>query len=247
MIQVALEYRPIEFIPWMRRIETHFPARWSEMNAEQIAAIPDLQRGRIDDSKLLHIFLGVKLSVARRVGSFQKFCILRHLKYIQNPEPIGYFVIKKLGWFKAPANNLKGVTFGTFVFGDTYYQNYSAGKKSDLNRFIACYYTGKKGFDEKLIEQNAKIISTFPLAKREAIAINYGLVREWLGQAYPYVFQKTEPGQKTDKSAGWVNVFDAVVGDDIGNQDKYAQLPVSTVLRYLNNRTKNFYKYGSKV
>jgi hypothetical protein len=246
MIAITVQYKPFGFF-WKRTLETWLPARWSEMTARQIAAIPDLQSGRIDDSKLLHIFLGIKRHIAKRIDSYSKYCILRNLKYIAEPEPFGNFVIKTIVGFKAPGNQLKGVTFGAFIFGDTYYQNYLAGKKEDLNRFIACFYVNRHGFNDKNIETNAKIIGLVDIRIREAVAINYVLIREWLAMAYPYVFQKAEAGQKQEKSTGWVGVFDAVVGDDIANQEKYSEKPLSMILRFLNRKTKEYYKNGGKV
>lgn len=243
MITVELEYRPFAFIPLVRRVEKRLPSRWSEMKPDQIIAIPSLQRDLLDDRKILQIFLGIKRSIAKRIDNYQILHILRNLKYIREPEPLGSFVIKKIMGFNAPDDNLKGITFGAFIFADTYYQNYLGGKREDLARFIACLYTDRKGFNEKLIERHAKIIRGAGFTTCEAIAINYALVREWLARAYPYVFQKVEQG-KADKSKGWVGIFDMLVENDLGNQDKYAQLPVSTVLRYLNNRTKNYYKNG---
>jgi hypothetical protein len=246
MIPVTLEYKLLGFL-WRKRLETQLPARWSEMNARQIVAIPDLQRGKLDESKLLEIFLGIKRNIARRIDSYQKFCILRYLKYISEPEPLGNFVIKSIDIFHAPENNLKGVTFGAFIFGDTYYQNYLNGRKEDLNRFIACYYTISGKFYDQMVEEHALIIKETDLATREAIAINYALIREWLAKAYPYVFRKAEEGKKHEKFKGWVEVFDNVVGDDIVNADKVAKTPLSMMLRHLNRKTKQFYKNGSKV
>jgi hypothetical protein len=246
MIPVALEYRPFGFL-WRRRLETKLPARWSELTPLQISSIPDLQRDKLDEIKLLEIFLGVKRKIARRVDSYQRYCILRNLKYISQPEPVGNFIIKSIAGFSAPEKNLKGVTFGAFIFGDTYYQNYITGRKEDLNRFIACYYLPEGKFDDRQIESHARIISETDLPVREAIAINYALIREWMARAYPYVFQKVENGKKAENSKGWVAVFDMVVGDDIVNEDKYAEKSLSSMLRYLNRKTKEYYKNGSKI
>lgn len=246
MIAVTVRYKPFGFF-WERTLEKRLPARWSEMNPRQIAAIPHLQRGTIDDCKLLQIFLGIKKSIAKRIDRYQAYCILRNLKYIKEPEPLGKFVIKRLVGFKAPGDQLKNITFGAFIFGDTYYQNYISGKNDDLNRFIACYYYNRYGFREKNIEAHARIIGLTDIAVREAVAINYALIREWLAKAYPYVFQKAEEGQKQKKSNGWVGVFDAVVGDDLVNQEKYAEKPLSIILRFLNRKTKEYYKNGGKV
>lgn len=244
MIAITIEYKPFGFFR-RRKLNTGLPEQWSEMTPKQIAAIPQIQKGKIDDSKLLQIFLGIKRSIAKQIGSYQKYCILRNLKYIAKPEPVGTFKIKKIVGFKAPGDHLEGITFGAFMFGDTYYQYYLDGKKGDLNRFIACFYYNRHGFDDKNRERNARIIGLVDLSIREAIAINYALIREWLAKAHPYVFQKIDVRQKHKKFSGWVGVFDGLVQNDFGNQDKYALFPVSTVLRHLNNLLKEQYKNGS--
>jgi hypothetical protein len=246
MISVAIEYKPLGFLR-KRRINTSLPVRWSEMTPIQIAAIPRLHRGELDDRKILQIFLGVKKSIARHIDHFQSYYILRNLKYIKEAEPIAKFVVKDIQGFKAPDDKLKDVTFGAFIFGDTYFQNYIGGKKEDLDKFIASFYCNEKGFSEKDIETNAAIIALADISVREAIAINYGLVREWLAKAYPFVFQKSVSGKKRAKNSGWVAVFDRLVQNDLANQDKYSQLPVSTVLRNLNIKMEDYIKNGGKV
>jgi hypothetical protein len=246
MIAVTLEYRPYGFL-WKRRLEAKMPDNWSEMNANQIIAIPALNNGTMDEFKLLHIFLGIKKGIAKRINDYQRFCIITNLKYIAKAGSVDHFIIKKILVFKAPGKYLEGVTFGAFMFGDTYYQNYMEGKTEDLDKFIACFYYNRFGFREKDIDTTARLISIDDVSIRKAIAINYALIREWLSQLYPYVFQKVEAGRKTNKSKGWVAVFDAIVGDDIVNSEKLAEKPLSEVLRYLNRKTKESYKNGCKV
>jgi hypothetical protein len=246
MIAVSVQYKPFGFL-WRRTLEKKLPARWSELTPDQIALVPKLYQGTVDDCKLLQVFLGIKKSIAKRIDRYQSYCILRNLKYIREPESLDKFIIKKLVGFKAPGDKLKDITFGAFIFGDTYYQNYITGKTEDLDKFIACFYYNRFGFEEKNIERNARIIGLTDIRIRWAVAINYGLIREWLAKAYPYVFQKAESGQKQEKPGGWVGVFDRVVGDDIVNQEKYADKPLSIMLRYLNRKTKEFYKNGGKV
>jgi hypothetical protein len=244
MIAITLEYRPLGFL-WRRKLNKHMPARWSEMTARQMIAIPELTHGTIDDFKLLQIFIGIKKSIAKRLGGYQRFCLLQNLKYIKDLEPLSNFVINRIFGFHAPKNRLKDVSFGAFIFGDTYYQNYVSGKKEDLNKFIACFYYSRLGFKEKNIEINARLIGLSDILVREAVAVNYGLIREWLAKAYPYVFQKAEHSNK--RSKGWVGVFDMLVKDDLANQDKWSKLPVSTVLRNLNLKIEDYLKNGGKV
>jgi hypothetical protein len=243
MISITIEYRPWGLLR-SRNKEAQLPERWSEMTPAQLSLIPSVRRGVINENRMLRVFLNLKSSLIKRLDAWQRHCILQQLDYINKPEAHSSFMIRKVLWFKAPAARLKDITFGQFIFGDSYYQSYIEGNLGDLDRFIACFYTDKKGFSDKTVESNSKIIRAADLHLREAIAINYALIREWLAKEYPYLFRRSD---KPGKSSGWVTVFDLVVGDDIANHDKYAASPLSMVLRYLNNKIKESYKHGSNV
>lgn len=246
MIAVDIEYKPLGILP-LRRITAKMPARWSELTADQMEIVPALIRGGIEERRIVEVFLGVRRRIAKVMDSYQRFCIIQLLKFLKTPEPSGTFIIPRIKGFHRPGNNLKGVCFGAFMYGDTYYQRYVTGDKKSLDRFIACYYYDKKGFNELLIEKHAAEISKARLEIREAIAVNYGLIREWMALVYPYVFQKQETGKRKKKAPGWVKVFDRLVGKDIVNQDVYARSPATEILRHLNEKVKEFYKNGGKV
>jgi len=106
-----------------------------------------------------------------------------------------------------------------------------------LSKFIACWY--RPGlFKESEINTRAEIIARQPLVTQEAIYINYFLIREWYTTEYPEVFRPAEDQTKKEKST-WLDIYDAIVGDDIVKEQEYAELPISTVLRYLDKRIKN--------
>jgi len=247
MIPVRVEYQPFLFLPWTRHREYKLPARWSELTAEQISSIPDLKRGKLPDGKILQIYLGVDRKIAGLLDSYQKYSIVRQLRFVNEAEPYGVFIIPEIAGLKAPGEKLRGVTFGAFIFGDTYYQNYISGKRNDLNKFIASFYTGKEGLDDNMIEANAEKISKVKIEVREAIAINYGLIREWLAKAYPYVFEKAEANNNNQTFKGWIDVYDMLVAENIADHDKISNTPASTVLRILNYRRKQYLKNGGKV
>lgn len=242
MIPVTLEYKPISFIPWRRKVDSRLPAHWYELTARQLESVPLIMREKLNDNRILKVMLNVPHNLIRRMSPYEKYCILRNLKYLDEIDSCHFFIIPCLGSLHAPGERLKDVSFASFIFGDTYYQNYLAGHKEDLYRFIACYYLKDK-FTDKDIERNALRISRYNPVKLEAIAVNYGLIREWLARSYPYVFQKADQNKKA-KNPGWVAVFDSLVGDNIADQDKWSELPVSMVLRYLNRKTKQAYKDG---
>lgn len=250
MIPVVIEYRPVGFLPWKRKMRARIPGRWSEVTGDQLIAISRIQSGSIKNSEALSMLLGIRRRIARLLDEYHAFSILRNLDLTQSPSAWHSFIIPRIVGLNAPEPRLKGVTFGQFIYGDTYYQNYvERGMEDDLNRFIACFYTSGR-FDDNEIDMQTARIARVNIDIRKAIALNYLLIRAWLEKTYTYVFAKPTPGKgrkRTSRGRGWVDVFDAVVGDDIANEEKYAEKPLSIVLRFLNRRIKEYYKHGGKV
>jgi len=241
MIPVVIEYKPIPFLGFKRRIETTLPAHWSELTPEQLILIPSVFNDTISETHILQVFLNIRWSIARRLDSYYRYCLIRNLKYLNELDRCDRFIIPNIGRYKAPEPRLKGVTFGAFIFGDTYFQNYMEGKKADLDKFIACYYLDGT-FKDNEIDVRAARLSRESIELREAIILNYKLIREWLAESYPYVFQKPDSKDKKTSKGSWVKVFDMVVGDDIVNQERYAEQPLSIILRYLNQKAKEHLK-----
>lgn len=243
MISAVLEYKPNILL--RRRFSLKIPTRWADITPEQLIAITG--RGSIEiSSESLHEFFGISKRLAGRLSEYQGYSLLKHLSFFEEISPYTGFIIPEIKKLPAPADRLKDVTFAAFIFGDSYFQDYlRSGKYTDLDNFIASFYHPGK-FDDKNIEKYATDIKREKLVVRQAVALNYLLIREWLAQSYPYVFTKDNDTGKR-KGSGWVAVFDAVVGDDLSNHDEYAELPLSMVLRYLNRKTKEYYKNGGKV
>ena len=246
MTSIVLQYRPYNIFP-LRKIEKNMPSCWDELSPRQLQAIPLFRRGLLSETRMLQIFLGVKRTIARRIGAFQALLITNELSFLNKPSAVSYFAVGKISGFRAPADKLKNVNFGQFIFADTYFQSYLEGNTDDLNRFIACFYTDRVGFNENSIENKAKIIRAASIFRREAIAVNYALVREWLSNCYPFVFEHPYEGQKKQKSAGWVAIFDQIVGDDIVNSDSYAAKPVNEMLRFMNKQRKEYLYNGRNL
>lgn len=244
MIQVSIEYKP-----FMRRrpvvIETGIPSKWSELNAAQFLFIMSRDAWMKGEDVILKLFLNVNASLVRRMDDYQKFSIVRQLKALNSSIYCDRFLIPELGRLKAPQPRLKGVTFGAFVFGDSYFESYINGRADDLERFIACYYLDGE-FDDDGIERRAAIIRRLPMETRVAIFQNYALIREWLAKSYRYVFQKGE-GKKKQTGGGWVAVFDMLCGDSPEKYREIERMPLSQALRFLNNKTKEHQKYGRRI
>jgi len=144
---------------------------------------------------------------------------------------------------------LKGVTFGQFIFADTYFANYQqSGDETDLNKFIASLYLGKnEKFDERLIQERFESVGKLKINIRQAIVLNYQLIHEWLTLAYPLIFQKREEiiidessdrASPVSEAAPWIKVFQNFVGDDIIHDEVWAAKPVNTIFAYMTRKYK---------
>jgi len=247
MNTIEIGYRPIPFFPWTRKISTTHPSTWGELTPAQSIAVSCVFKGTMTDEKLISIMLGISCRIVRRLPAYYKMKIIELISFVKDYTPYSEFTIKTIGRFRAPKPKLKNEPFGAFIFAESYFIQYNETSDPQyLDRFIACWY--RRGiFREADIENRAKDIAKEDIVKREAIYINYQLIREYLALRYPYVFRKadTDTGSK-DKST-WVDVFDAIVGDDVKDQDKYAELTVSSVLRYLDKRIQKNLENESKV
>jgi len=272
---ITIKYRPF-LLPWQRTINGSFPDKVEELNASQLTAVASLIRGSIADDTFLARMIGIKQKIVNRMPPFHKFGLMQLFTVFSQLAPHNQFIIKNIKvkntLLCAPAPKLKDFTFGQFIFADTLFDDYSAAKTTaGLCRFVAALYipAGEK-FTDDMIDIYSPALEKNNPDTLEAIAINYGLVREWLSNAYPLIFVKTEPvtlsarqndevgqeveGQQPESSIqqprptgssgraatnnGWLKVFESLVADDIVNHEKYAQLPLHNVLRYMSSKIK---------
>lgn len=272
MVEVKVYYRPWWFLRYKKAIKGSFPEKFEELTAKQLIGVAKVLKGMIPEISFLHTMTGIRKRILRRLDAFERFKLLQLFDAFNEPRPFHEFIIKNLlkgdKVLLAPKPKLKGMTFGQFIFADTYFGSYQESNSADdLHRFVTSMYLpeGLK-FDEKLIDENCHLLKDVDPVTLEAIAINYLLIREWLGLAYPLIFVKedeesrkqheavgsNEESKKREKKkkafdpTGWIKVFDGLVGDDIVNQDKYADMPLHNVFRYMTNRIKENMKRRRK-
>jgi hypothetical protein len=239
MKSIELHYKTLGIT---RKISALLPERWDELTPDQLVLISRNYITPVDETEMLCGILGIKKSFASRLDDFQRFCIALELDFMDDFKPHYVFVIRKLNGLNAPRPRLEGMSFGQFMFVDTYYEVAITSEDPEhLNKFIACLYLPEgKPFKEQLIEDRADYIKLiFKPEEKTAISLNYRLVKEWICERYPLLFRKSsEVEQSHSKGSNWVKVYESLVGDDIVNQDKYSALPVHTVFRYLTTKLK---------
>lgn len=260
MLEIEVKYRPIRWIPFTRMVKSNVPQNWSDVTQKQLIAISSLYKSSISDIDFLKELAGLNKRILYELSDFEHYKLMENFAFIGDQKPHHEFIIRKLSVshhpvLYAPSPMLKGVTFGQFIFADTYFANYQqSGEESDLNKFIASLYLGKnEKFDECLIQERFEFIGKLEINIRQAIVLNYQLIHEWLALAYPLIFQKQEqvvndetrnPYPVSRNTSPWIKVFQNFVGDDIIHDEVWAAKPVNTIFSYMTRKYKENARRG---
>jgi hypothetical protein len=244
MKTIHLQYKTLGFT---RKIFSLLPERWDELTTNQLVLIARNYKTTATETEILSSLLGIKKSVAAMLDNYQRFSIAQELGFMDEFKPHYAFIILNLKGLNAPRPRLEGMSFGQFMFVDSYFEvTTTSDYRNQLDKFIACLYLPEgKSFSEHLIADRADYVNLFfKQEEKIAICLNYRLVKEWICERYPLLFRKpiaelaSEKKEQTQKGSNWVKVYESLVGDDIVNQDKYSALPVHTIFRYLTSKLK---------
>ena len=188
---------------------------------------------------------GIRYNSFKNLGEFQRYKLIQCSENLIKEEVHDEFIIKEIfsenHRFIAPKPKLKGVTFGQFIFADTWFTEYRAtSEKNNLYRFISSWYPEENTtFSEEQTEQNIHFFEKQHAPLLDAVVVNYELIREWLSRVYPLVFIKEENNSlPKNKHNMWIKIFEGLVGDDIVNHNRYTELPVHNVFRFMTNKIK---------
>jgi len=247
MIDIAIEY-PGLFS--RRTAKGRAPSSWAELTQQQFIAISRTVNGIEPDFRFLSALTGIDQNLLKKLSPFDLFKLTEAIDFIGRAgNSYSEFLISKIPGtdFIAPKPKLAGVIFGQFIYAESYYNDWLSTKEDlTLNNFIASLFLiqGEK-FNNQSIADNALKIKSVKSDIRQAIAFNYGLIRIWLQKCYPLIFQDATfkstqqlPTTERSRSSGWLKTFESLVGDDLINQDRYAELSLHAVLRYLTNKYK---------
>ena len=267
MLEIELKYCAIRWIPFPRKVKSNVPQNWCDVTQKQLIAIACLYKSTISDNDFLKTMSGLKKRIINHLSEFESYKLMEIFEFVGDQMAHHELIIRRLElrWLSlskpgiilsAPEGKLKGITFGQFIFADTYFANYQESQdETDLNKFIASLYLKKdEAFDEKLIQNRHTPIGKIDKNTREAIVLNYQLIHEWLALAYPLIFQKREElsGDSRDKASLvsspesenqrdpniWIKVFQNFVGDDIIHDEVWAAKPVNTIFAYMTRKYK---------
>ena len=252
MQTIEIRYRPIRWFPWSRKVRGSFPSSWEEISPRQLIALANLsEKDPLD--RLVTLFSGLPRRVCRRMDSYQLTSVWWLSDWMEKELSCHRFVIRQVPagrtLLESPRPGLRRMSFGQFIFVDTAYTSFLDGNKpEDLDRFVASLYLpSEQLFTDELPLRMEPEVRKVPERVKQALLLNYSLVRRWLAGRYTLLFalpddnssveeKKTAP--KIKNSGSWIRVFDSLVGDDISRHQEYADIPLHNVLRYLTARTK---------
>jgi len=251
MKQIQIKYRPSIFSPFVSEFSGYTPENWDEVTPSQFIAITSMIKDS-DDISFMAALTGIKKRALQRLSSFHIYNILQGFNWIRDLKPRNHFIISEIhlrdNVIYSPHAKLKGMIFLQFIFADSFFSDYAqAESEADLNRLVACLYLpAGVSFSEEQIDKTASQLHLSDLCVRRAVFYNYLMIRNWLSDVYPLVFShpandaklQGKSSLRSSHSNSWIKIFEQVVGDDIANSDKYANLPVHNVLRFISNRIK---------
>jgi len=248
MIDIAVEY---PFMLCTRKAVGKTPSKWSELSEKQFIGISSIVYGKDLDYKFLSLLTGIKKQILMRLSPYQLTVLSEQIDFIGSAgSSHSDFIISEISCWPtlllAPRPKMEGITLGQFIFIEAYYNDWSSLKQeSALDKFIASVYLPHgEQFNNEMIDFREKSISQISIELRKAIAFNFSLIIFWLQKAYPLIFPesfedpKQEQTAKTNQTSGWLKIFESLVGEDLINRDKYAGLPLHTVLKHMTRKYK---------
>ena len=243
MKSITIQY-PVLF-GWMKkRVSSTMPEKWAELKPNQLNALVRALNESITEDDLLVELLDLSPYIVKKLDVWQRYWLSRDIHLLSSNAPYGEFIIPVVMNLVPPKKGLSDVSFAEFMYIDTFYMDYlESNTCTDLVNLCSCLYVRPEKLERPTFTgkiDTYKIRNTSPVIL-ESIALNYGLIRTWLQKAYPEVFpepkKSAEPTNKK-KDSGWLGVFDSLVGDDLTNADKYANMPCTEVLRFMNRKVK---------
>jgi hypothetical protein len=156
----------------------------------------------------------------------------------------------------APDKRLKNVSFEHFSLFDTFFFDYVNGRKEESQALFTASLYLQKGETVTAIDFAERvnfIAKNVDKSTQYTIFLNCTFIRKWLSKPFPYLFGFTEEDPDESKKKirtgkpnrpDWNGILDALAGDDVLHYEQYKQISCLVAFRTVNNRIKNYSKYG---
>lgn len=260
MKQLRISYKKMGI---RREIIRQVPSNWDELTVAQFLLVARLYTQELSEAEFVTKFFSLPKV---QFDAYYLYRLTELLSFIGDCRyQTNRFLIPSVDKYLAPSDKLKGITFEHFMHIDTTFNRYVRSQKSsDLDTLFALLYLkegeslvlpaeGRKTLfsQRKLLKLPKRLqeVSKIDTHIKYAVFLNYLFIKRWLSQAFPYLFPMDDSEQEADAkkqakapSVNWLDVFDAFVGEDVANMEKYQQMTALTAFRLLDKRIKEAQK-----
>lgn len=244
MIKIRFEWK--NRLGWKRTMERSLPTHYREMSAKQFYALTQLAKNYISEDTFYMQYLGVSAKVLKKIDAFQLYMITSRLRI--DDRMLNFFVVKNLGKLVGPEEKLKGMSFQQFITVDTYFGWYCyKDERSYLEMMLANLYI-EQGKDFYTGDRTKRMLLIREMKDSELYPaiVNWMMVKNWLAHIYKDLFSAStsvknvvvQGKEKKQRPGNWLEVFDALVGDNLAFIEEYKHLECMDALRILNSRIK---------
>ena len=278
MGKIKIKYRPFSFCPFKVSRSANIASEWKHITPSHFTLIAELiVKGTIaNPTHALAKIFNVPEEIINSLHPFHQYTIMEQIgKPLQGePDPRNYLPTlqlktkTKIQILTGPSDRLSNLTFGEFIYADSYFMAYGISADQDFfEKHMAVLFRpstiksqlqtnelqppsiNRIPFNPDQIEENTKIINQLPPETKIAWQYNYILLRQHLESRYEFVFpkveeelEKTTTTETTAIYQQWMTVYDHFVGDDIIHSEDYFNKNLHEFLRFLNNKIRESYK-----
>lgn len=270
MKKITIEYR--RFWHTVRRQLT-LPESWEELTSKQFLAAVRLWTGSITPDDFLHDVFGFRRKELRRMDDYQRWVLLHATDWMQNlRHPHNCFFMNRIPGtdLYSPGPRLRGCSLQQFMTVDTFFNQYTiamnrAGHQEEagqyLDKFIAALYkregetytveehriTIGEGEPRLVVLEDHLIgVNKMTSEMKQAVMMNYVLIRSWLCRSYPHLFPEPDDEEyrptnspRQPSPTNWLAVFDSFVGDDVAQMEHYKAMAATDAFRIMNKRIRD--------
>lgn len=231
-----------------KSIRRNVPERMTDLSSEQFITLVKYQHGLITEAELLSGLLQLKRKDVKDIGYYHRFKLVELLIPVSAlDQPADRFIIDRIPGtaLMCPSVRLKGISFMQFMFADTQYNRYLADKEEELLvHLVSSLYMvdGEDFVSLDMTERVAYMEESLDTITAQAIVLNYMMIKKWLSTSYDYMFSSgEEQGGDGARHQGWLEIFDAFVGENIPDTPYYQSMPCMDAFRIINKRMKEYY------
>ena len=248
----------------------HMPETWDELSPQQyldvVATLHSPATEALVRIRLLRALLRLPWQLLAVLEPFQLAVLQSWLLFLFAPDTPGpvrqLLPTLRLPWRRdwlrrrwiGPRDSLRNLSFGEFIFADTYFCRYVATQQvSFLDKLVATLYRrprrdgraldagdARRPFNEHLLDTAAGQLTHLPLPARLGIVTWYAACRHQLQGEFPDLFEAAEEDAETSPAFGgggpdWGRVLRKLSGGAFGTVDQTAGQPLRLILAQLQD------------